>query len=87
MATGTKTEGVAKMATNGQNNRSFLESLDAETSGLILGAIAEHYENTVEVIFDEVVGDEAYGLLEYMVEPTRSAASVLMQRFNARKAA
>jgi hypothetical protein len=87
MATGTETKGVTTMSSNGQNNRNFLASLDAETSGMILGSIADHYENTVEVIFDEVVGDEAHGLLEYMIEPMRSATSVLMQRFNARKAA
>jgi hypothetical protein len=87
MATGTDTEGATKMENSGQSNRSFLESLDAETSGMILGSIAEHYGNTVEVIFDEVVCDKAHGLLEYMIEPMRSATSVLMQRFNARKAA
>ena len=71
---------------NGQNNRNFLASLDAKTTAEILVAIADHYDTSVEAIFEEVVNDEAYNLLEYMIEPTRSATSVLMQRYKAQMA-
>lgn len=81
-----KTTGATKM-NNGETNRSFRASLDAETSGKILASIADDYRTSVMAIFEEVVDEEAQNLLEYMVEPMRSATSVLMQRFNANQAA
>lgn len=65
---------------NGQATKLFLATLDATTQAKILGAIAKHYATTVDAIRTEVTDDEAEQLLEYMVEPERSATRVLMQR-------
>jgi hypothetical protein len=65
---------------NAQINRAFLAAIDAKTKGAILESIAKHYGISRQGAFDEVVGDEAEYLLDYLTEPTRSAASVLMQR-------
>ena len=66
--------------TNGQITKAFLESLDADTRNAILSSIAKHYEITNERALAEVTDDEAESLLDYLVEPVRSATSVLMQR-------
>lgn len=65
---------------NAQINRVFLAAIDAKTKGAILESIAKHYGISQEAAFDEVVDNEAEHLLDYLTEPTRSAASVLMQR-------
>lgn len=65
---------------NGQATKIFLATLDAATQAKILGSIARHYGATIEAIRTEVTDDEAEQLLEYMVEPERSATRVLMQR-------
>ena len=65
---------------NAQINRAFLATIDAMTKIEILESIAKHYGISQEAAFDEVVDDEAAPLLDYLMEPIRSAASVLMQR-------
>jgi len=62
-------------------NKAFLDILDAKTKGEILGSIADHYGTDRETIYNEVTSTHAEHLLEYMVEPMRSAASALMQRY------
>lgn len=66
------------------NNAAFLAVIDAESKIEILACIAKHYGISIEEAFAEVTNDEAEHLLDYMVEPTRSAASVLMQRHGLR---
>ncbi|WP_427047326.1 hypothetical protein [Halomonas casei] len=61
-------------------NAKFLSVVDVATKNAILESIAVHYGITPEEAFDEVTDEEAEHLLEYMVEPQRSATSVLMQR-------
>ena len=68
--------------TNGTNNQRFLSVITAEAKAMILGAIAEHYGITSQEAYDEVIDSEAEHLLDYMVEPNRGAAMVLMQRHN-----
>ncbi|MDQ2077457.1 hypothetical protein [Marinimicrobium sp. ABcell2] len=61
-------------------NRKFLDTITAEAKELILNSIAKHYAITQQAVLDEVTGEGAEHLLEYMVEPERSGASALMQR-------
>lgn len=64
-------------ATN--RNKEFLSAIKPEAKAEIINSIAVHYDKTPEVILEEVTGDDAYHLLEYMVEPQRSQTSLLMQ--------
>lgn len=64
---------------NSQTNKDFLASVTVEAKSLILGAIAKHYQISEQEAFDEVTGEGAEHLLDYMVEPERSATRVLMQ--------
>lgn len=66
--------------TPGAHNRQFLSHITQESKQLILDSIARHYGVTSDDIWEEVTGQEAYDLLEYMVEPHRGGAMVLMQR-------
>lgn len=61
-------------------NAQFLSVVDQATRDGILASIATHYGITPAEAFDEVADDKAENLLDYMVEPQRSATSVLMQR-------
>jgi hypothetical protein len=61
-------------------NQQFLSVIDGKAKALILESIAVHYGITSQEAYDEVTDSEAEHLLDYMVEPQRSAASVLMQR-------
>lgn len=65
-------------------NEEFLSVVDSDTRAAILTAIAGHYGITAEEAFAEVTDAEAEHLLDYMVEPQRSATSVLMQRHGMR---
>lgn len=60
-------------------NTAFLSVIDADTKTAILDSIAKHYGISAAAVHEEVTGDDAQHLLDYMVEPQRSAASVLMQ--------
>jgi RNA binding exosome subunit len=71
--------------TNQERNKIFLDSISEDAKGVIVNSIATHYGTNVEVITEELTdNDEAEHLLEYMVEPQRSATSMLMQRHNLR---
>ncbi|ELQ8318380.1 hypothetical protein PSOLE_37360 [Pseudomonas oleovorans subsp. oleovorans] len=61
-------------------NAQFLSVIDDKAKALILESIAAHYAITPQEAYTEVTDAEAEHLLDYMVEPQRSAASVLMQR-------
>ena len=62
------------------SNKQFLDSLDSKSKSFILSSIANHYGVTEDEIYDEVTHEEAEHLLDYMVEPHRSATHVIMQR-------
>lgn len=61
-------------------NEEFLSSVDSKTKASILNSIGEHYQVSTDDVIAEVTGDDAANLLDYMVEPQRSATAVLMQR-------
>ncbi|MNG20791.1 hypothetical protein D3C84_1050760 [compost metagenome] len=71
------------MAMNVRNVQ-FLSRIDSETKSSILQSIASHIGITPQEAYAEVAGEEAEHLLEYMVEPQRSATSALMQRHGMR---
>lgn len=60
-------------------NEMFLSVVDSAAKAAILTAIAAHYGITIEKAFAVVTGAEAEHLLDYMVDPQRTEASVLMQ--------
>jgi len=71
--------------TNQERNKKFLNLVEVNTKGTILNSIAAHYGSDVETIIEELTdNDEAEHLLEYMIEPQRTATSVLMQKHNLR---
>lgn len=61
-------------------NAQFLSVVEGETKAAILESIAGHYGITPEEAFAEVTDADAEHLLDYMVEPQRSATSLLMLR-------
>ncbi len=61
-------------------NAQFLSVIDGDTKSAIVQSIADHYGITAEQAFAEVTDEQSEHLLDYMVEPERSAASALMQR-------
>ncbi|MNJ62600.1 hypothetical protein D3C77_584470 [compost metagenome] len=60
-------------------NKQFLSVIEEQAKDLILDSIAAHYVISRQEAYEEVVDEAAEHLLEYMIEPHRSAASVLMQ--------
>ena len=65
-------------------NKTFLTLIDSETKTVILKSIAAHIGITPEDAYTEVTAAESEHLLDYMVEPCRTATSLLMQRHNMR---
>lgn len=65
-------------------NATFLAAVTKEAKDMILGNIAAHYGITPQAAFAEVTAPGAEHLLDYMVEPERSAASTLMQAYGMR---
>lgn len=61
-------------------NEEFLSVIDSNTRAAIIGSIAEHYQVSTDVAHDAVTEDQAVNLLEYLIEPQRSATAVLMQQ-------
>jgi hypothetical protein len=55
-----------------------------KTKNEILDNIANHYGITREEAFEEVTDTDAEHLLDYVTGATRSATSVLMQRYGLR---
>jgi hypothetical protein len=66
--------------TNAEINKKFLAAVDAKSKDMILSAIAKHYGITPAEMYDELIDVDAENVLDYMVEPERSAAYVLYQR-------
>lgn len=66
------------------NTAKFLNVIDSKTKTEILKSIAKHYGITEQEALAEVTDVDAEHLLDYMVEPQRSATSVLMQRHGLR---
>ena len=61
-------------------NEEFFSVVDSDTMAAILTAIAGHHGISSEEAFAEVTDAEAEHLPDYMVEPQRTATSLLMQR-------
>lgn len=69
-----------KTTGSGERNKRFLSVIDQASKDDILKSIARHYGVTSQKIFNEVVHPEAEDILDYMIEPHRTAAWALMQR-------
>ena len=65
---------------NAEINKKFLAAVDAKPKDMILSAIAKHYGISPAEMYDELIDVDAENVLDYMVEPERSAAYVLYQR-------
>lgn len=61
-------------------NAQFLSEIDSKTKALILESISAHYGITPQEAYAEVADEQAEHLLDYLIEPQRSATSALMQR-------
>ena len=66
-------------------NAAFLAAIDTGQKQRFLAAIARQYGIGNQQAYDEVTGVDAEHLLDYMVEPERSEASVLMQALGLRQ--
>ena len=66
--------------TPAERNAHFLAAIDSASKDSIITSIAEHYGISSQEALDEVTTDGAEHLLDYMVEPHRSAASLVMLR-------
>lgn len=67
--------------TNARITQAFLAAIDTKTKADVLANIANHYGISQQEAFEEVTGDEAEHLLDYVTGPTRAAVSMLMQRY------
>ena len=73
-------------ASSGMSNAAFLNKIDAGVRDKILKNIAKQYGISPKEALAEVTDAEAENLLDYMVEPERSAASVLMRKYKSASA-
>lgn len=62
------------------SNKAILSIIEPRARTMILEAVAMHYGISPDEAYDEVTDVDAEHLLEYLVEPQRSATSVLIQR-------
>lgn len=65
---------------NSSINRQFLNSLDSESRLEVLSNISSHYGLSVEEAFEEVTGEDAEHLLDYLTGSLREDAQSLMSR-------
>lgn len=65
---------------NNEINAQFLNAIGPIAASMVLNAIGKNYGVSAESIRDEVTGEGAENILDYMTEPERSAAYVLYQR-------
>jgi hypothetical protein len=65
---------------SGARNQQFLSQIGVVAKQEILDSVAQHYGVDRDAALEEVSDDDAHELLEYMVEPSRSATLVLMKR-------
>ena len=66
--------------TNAEITARFFASTDDSVKWEVLANIAKHYGITGQEAFEEVTGDDAEHLLDYLTGQTRTAISLLMQR-------
>lgn len=66
--------------TNNEINLKFMEAIGCIATSMILNSISKHYATSVEIIREEVTDKGAKNILDYMIEPERSAAYVLYQK-------
>lgn len=64
---------------NAHINALFLGSIDKASRTEILQSMATHYGITPREAMSELVDEDAEHILDYLTEPVRSAAHVLMQ--------
>ncbi len=62
------------------NNKALLAKFDAKTQAQVLKSIAKNYQCSAAEIEAEIFDEEAECLLEYMVEPHRSALCILINK-------
>ncbi len=67
-------------AFNADINKRFLAATDSKTKNAIVQAIARHYGISADKVIEEITGDDAEHILDYMTEPERSAAHIVMKR-------
>lgn len=58
----------------------FLAAITPTSREMILSSIAVHYGISPQEAYAEVTDQDAEELLDYLVEPARSATSILMRR-------
>ncbi len=68
--------------TNAARTKTFFKVTDSTVKNEILDSIAAHYDITRAEALDEVTGEEAESLLDYLTGPVRAAAHLLMRRHN-----
>jgi hypothetical protein len=71
----------AKFANGGTKTAAFLAKIDNKSKAMILENIAKNYGISAQAALAEITDSESENLLDYMTEPARSAASVLMQKY------
>jgi len=76
-----RTGSKAKFANGGTKTAAFLAKIDSKSKAMILENIAKNYGISAQAALAEITDSESENLLDYMTEPARSAASVLMQKY------
>lgn len=76
------TTAANKAMSNAQKNAAFLAATDSQTKKVVLANIAAHYGINSADVLDEVTGEGAEHLLDYVTGPERAAVSLLMKRHN-----
>lgn len=66
---------------NYQKNTKFLAVVDRRIKAEIIANIAAHYGITAVEVVEELTGEEAEHLLDYVTGPKRPAYSMLMQSY------
>lgn len=67
--------------TNSQINKAFVSSLTSQMKNVIISNIASHYGIDATEVESEIYDDEAENIMDYITGPTRSAISVIYQKF------
>ncbi len=62
----------------------FLKVIDNKSKTVILENIARNYGISQKEALEEVTGDDAENLLDYVTGPERAATSCLMQKYGFR---
>ena len=67
--------------TTAKLNQLFLNSITPEMNLIVLSNIANHYGISNEDAKNEILDEEAESIMDYITGSTRSAISVIYQRF------